>query len=191
MQILPVSHTQSEDVSGVISKTIALILLLTDGGASLGLTAHFQKLYMANMITTGEHKALNNTSLDHECKWILKNKLNAFIYKVCAHEAFCCSKNSLTKSKSQFSCMYKSLSTCTYKRSVMIEWEKSKGYHELREVIVVFHFNWKVVTIKPLIYAWDQFYFTQDFQLQKKPNHQNLQFFCYLPWKEGLWMMGT
>lgn len=39
------SHTQAEDVSGVISKRIALILLLTDKGASLGLIAHFQRLY--------------------------------------------------------------------------------------------------------------------------------------------------
>lgn len=53
------SHTQAEDVSRVISKRISLILLLTDEGASLGLTAHFQKLYMANMITTGEHKEMN------------------------------------------------------------------------------------------------------------------------------------
>jgi len=35
------SHTQAEDASGVITKRIALILLLTDEGASLGLIAHF------------------------------------------------------------------------------------------------------------------------------------------------------
>lgn len=54
------SHTQAEDVSGVISKRIVLILLLTDEGASLGLIAHFQRLYMSKIITSGEHKALNN-----------------------------------------------------------------------------------------------------------------------------------
>lgn len=46
-------------MSGVISKRIALILLLTDEGASLGLIAHFQRLHMANIITIEEHKALN------------------------------------------------------------------------------------------------------------------------------------
>lgn len=29
----------------------------------------------------------------------------------------------------------------------------SEGYLELREVTVIFHFNWKVITIKQLIYA--------------------------------------
>lgn len=54
------SHIQAEDVSGVISKRIALILLLSDEGASLRLIAHFQRLYTAKIITSGEHKALNN-----------------------------------------------------------------------------------------------------------------------------------
>lgn len=55
------SHSQAEDVSGVIRKRIALILLLTEEDASLGLIAHFQRLYTANIITSGEHKALSIT----------------------------------------------------------------------------------------------------------------------------------
>lgn len=35
------SQTRDEDVSGVISERIALILPLIDEGASLGLIAHF------------------------------------------------------------------------------------------------------------------------------------------------------
>lgn len=82
-------------MSGITSERIALILLLTDEGASSGLIAHFQRLYMANTITSEEHKALNNMYIsDHPSKWTLKNKLSALIYKIRINQAFSSSRAS-------------------------------------------------------------------------------------------------
>lgn len=104
--------------------------------------------------------------LHHQSKWTLKNKLNTSIYKECVNKAFSSCRNncqlnygSMTKFESLFLypegctciCMYKSLSICTYKSLYRTRWDITKGHH--KEVTALFHFHWKVITIKQLNYA--------------------------------------
>lgn len=50
-------------------------------------------------------------------------------------------------------CMYKSLSICTYKSLYRTRWDITEGHHKVKEVTALFHFHWKVITMKQLNYA--------------------------------------